>query len=186
MLDTEVAAGKRLYPEDAQQRAEVEQLEDLFDSQLGPHTRRIAYFHLLPHRDKVLPLLTHGVPPWEGALTRLLFPLLRRLMVRGLRIDAAGAERSRAKVREVFEVVASRLSGPYLVGERFTAADLTFATLASGVVAPPEYGAPVPLPQLSAAQHEEVESFRSQPAGQFALRLYRQERFTGTNRGARL
>lgn len=185
-LDAEAPAEKRLYPEDAQQRAEVEQWEDLFDRQLGPHSRRLAYFHLLPHRDKVLPLLTHGVPRWEAALVGLLFPLLRRFMARGLRIDAAGAERSRARVREVFEVVASRLTGPYLVGERFTAADLTFASLASGVLAPPEYGARVRLPQLSAEQHAEVESFRNHAAGQFALRLYRQERFTGQNPPTRM
>ncbi len=175
-LDPEAPEDRRLYPADPQQRAQVEDLEDLFDRQLGPHVRRIAYFHLLPHRGKVLPLLTHGVPGWERTLVGLLFPLLRTFMVRGMRIDAAGAERSRARVREIFETVASRLTGPYLVGERFTAADLTFASLSAGVLAPPEYGAPVQLPQLSAAQHAEVESFRDHPAGQFGLRLYRQER----------
>lgn len=173
-LDAEAPAERKLYP--AEHRTQVEELEDLFDRQLGPHVRRIAYFHLLPHREKVLPLLTHGVPGWEKTLVGVLFPLLRAFMVRGLRIDAAGAERSRVRVREIFETVASRLTGPYLVGERFTAADLAFASLSAGVLAPPEYGAPVKLPQLSAAQHTEVESFRDHPAGQFGLRLYRQER----------
>lgn len=184
-LNAEAPPEKRLYPEDPQRRAEVEEWEDLFDRQLGPHSRRIAYFHLLPHRAAVLPLLTHEAPSWEKAMTHLLFPFVRGYIVRGLRIDAAGAERSRARVREVFEVVASRLNGPYLVGERFTAADLTFASLAAGVLAPPEYGARVRLPQLTAEQHAEVETFRAHPAGQFGLRLYRQERssgFTGQNR----
>lgn len=185
-LDAEAPLEKRLYPDDPQRRVEVEELEDLFDRQLGPHSRRIAYYHLLPHRNAVLPLLTHGAPGWERTLLRLLFPLVRAFLVRELRIDAAGAERSRTRVREIFEMVAARLTGPYLVGERFTAADLTFASLAAGVLAPPEYGAPVALPQLSAEQHAEVESFRAHPAGRFGLRLYRQDRLAHKNGSSQL
>ena len=48
-LDNEFGNGHRLYPGDAGLREEVDELEELFDTRLGPHTRRIAYFHLLPH-----------------------------------------------------------------------------------------------------------------------------------------
>lgn len=177
-LDGRAAPERRLYPADPERRTQVEELEDLFDRQLGPATRRIAYSHLLPHRREVLDLLSHGVPAWERHLVRLLWPFLRSFLRRGLRIDAAGVERSRARVHELFELVASRLTGPFLVGDRFSAADLTFAALSAGVLAPPEYGAPVVLPQLTASQHTEIEGFRAHPAGQFALRLYRQERRT--------
>src|SRR5437879_5823183 len=48
-LDTIGAECKRLYPADGEARREVEQLEDLFDTRLGPATRIYAYHHGLPN-----------------------------------------------------------------------------------------------------------------------------------------
>ena len=48
-----------------------------------------------------------------------------------------------------FDAIAARLADgrPYLTGDRFTAADLTFACLAAAVVLPPEYGVALPQPE---------------------------------------
>jgi glutathione S-transferase len=58
----------------------------------------------------------------------------------------------------------------HLCGDRFTAADLTFACLAAAVVLPPEYGVALPqgLPELRV--------FQEHPAGAYALRLFRELR----------
>ena len=79
----------------------------------------------------------------------------------------------------MFGEVESRLARGrgYLVGDRFTAADLTFAALAAPVLLPPEYG--WPLPSIDDGPIELLElrdRLRSRPAGTFALRLYKHER----------
>ncbi|MEA2123856.1 MAG: glutathione S-transferase, partial [Solirubrobacteraceae bacterium] len=63
------------------------------------------------------------------------------------------------------------------VGDRFTAADLTFAALAAPIVLPPEYGVPLPrLDELPAPMAAVVRELREHPAGKFALEMFRTER----------
>jgi glutathione S-transferase len=177
--DARLPAARRLFPEDPALGADVARLEDDFDERLGPHGRRVFYLHLLPDRDLSLELMEHDVPAIERRAVGFMFPLLRGLMRRKMQIDAAGAARSLTIVKSVFEDVAARLADGrrYLAGDRFTAADLTFAALAAPCVAPEGY--PVPLPALSRIPDEPralIRSFRETPAGAFALRLYRDER----------
>lgn len=68
----------------------------------------------------------------------------------------------------------------YLCGDAFTAADLAFAALAAPVIVPPEYGTPLPAPdELPAEMAAGVRAFRAHPAGEFASRLFREERCSG-------
>jgi glutathione S-transferase len=96
-----------------------------------------------------------------------------------LDISATTAAQSEAEVRITFDTVARRLSDgrPYLCGDRFSAADLTFAALAASVLMPPEYGVPLPQPEeLPVAMATVVREFRAHPAGAHALAMYRDER----------
>jgi hypothetical protein len=89
-----------------------------------------------------------GVPTWERRALPLAYPVVTRVIDRFLDITPTTAAQSEAQVRMVFDAVATRLSDgrPYLCGDRFTAADLTFAALAASVLMPPEYGVPLPQP----------------------------------------
>jgi glutathione S-transferase len=160
--------------------AEAAVLEEQFDAELGPHTRRFAYFHILPETGTVVPMLMQHAPPLEARITRPLFPLIRRLMRKGMRIDAAGAERSLAKVRQQLEQVSERLRDGrrYLCGDTLSAADISFAALAVPVILPRGYGG-IDLPDLEAAPpllRAEIERARKTPAGELVLRLYAEER----------
>jgi glutathione S-transferase len=79
----------------------------------------------------------------------------------------------------VFDEIAERLCDGrrFLVDDRFTAADLTFAALAAPVLLPERYGSPLPPPEaMPDAMSREVSRLRDHPAGIFAARLYREER----------
>ena len=80
--------------------------------------------------------------------------------------------------QEVLDAIVAQLTpGPWLLGERFTAADLTFACLAAAVVVPPEYGVKLPQPEdLPEPVRGDIERFRAHPAGVYALELFEKRR----------
>ena len=164
----------RLYPD-----PEVGALERHFDDELGPHGRRWMYHRIFDRAELVREYGVSGVPRWERVALPAFLPLARRLINRYLDVDDTTAGESRERVRAVFDEVGERLGDGrrYLVGDSFTAADLTFAALAASVLVPSRYGVPLPpldlLPEPFAG---EVRALREHPAGAFALRLYDQER----------
>jgi len=175
--DRQAPAG--LIPDDPGGRAEVDQLEDYFDKVLGPHARRWAYHQVLGDRALSLEMGKLGVPAWERRTLTVIRPLAARVLRRGLNISAETAERSRTRVDECFDRAADLMADGRrcLAGDRFTAADLTFAALSAPVLFPD--GHPVPMPALERFSDEvqaAVAGWRAHPAGRFALRLYADER----------
>lgn len=170
---------RRLYPEPADGLERVQELEDLFDRRLGPHTRRLAYYHVLKQTELSRATMKADIGTFESFVLSAACPVVTGMMRRALRIDDEGARRSKSRVDEVFSTVEGTLSDgrPYLAGDRFTAADLTFAALADPLILAPESPAPLPaLEEVSEPLRRLVESYRAHPAGRFALRLYREMR----------
>jgi glutathione S-transferase len=162
---------------------EVAGLEESFDRSLGPHARRLGYSALLPQRPAVAALLD-GAPRWQARLARPALPLITRLIRRGLRVEPVAVERSRQRIDEIFAEIGARLADGrrYLTGDRFTAADLTFAALAAPLVAPPGYDRYLPPAETwSDAMREMIDARRATPAGAFVLRMYRDERGRAAN-----
>jgi glutathione S-transferase len=177
--DKFVDAGRRLFPEEEPARTEVEELVDRFDRRLGPATRRLAYFSVLGDSSELRRVIEPRIPAVERVLFRAAEPAIVAFLRKGLRIDAEGVRRSEARVFEVFDEVETRLArgGRYLVGDRLTAADLTFAALAAPVLLPPEYGWPLPsIERGPPALRALSKRFRARKAGGFALDLYHDER----------
>jgi len=175
-----LCGGNRLYPSDAALRSEVQALEERFDVELGPHVRRWAYAQLLPERQQLRRAMSRGVPRLEAILLPLILPGVLRLIRSAFRITPQSAQRSIERVRAVFLEVGERLSDGcgFLVGDRFTAADLSFAALAAPVLFPEGGGAAFSsFDEVPLAMREEVLRLRSTEAGRFALRLYAQERW---------
>ncbi len=106
------------------------------------------------------------------------FALAGRFLRRRLRISDERTVADVAGICAVFDDVAARVAERrYLVGDAFSAADLTFACMAAPVLAPTEYGSPLPrVDELPPALRELVEELRLHPAGAYALRLFREER----------
>jgi len=170
---------RRLFPDDPEAAAEARALQRDFDTRLGPEGRRWMYYNLRRRRDLAIAYGCTGVPAWQRRALPLAYPMAARIIDRYLDITAATAAQSEAEVRATFDTIAQRLSDgrPYLCGDRFSAADLTFASLAAAVLMPPEYGVPLPQPdELPPSMATTVRELRAHPAGAHALAMYREER----------
>lgn len=155
-----------LYPPDATARARALALEEFFDEQLGPHIRRAVFHDLLPHADYAAALITTGFAPATRSVYRAIFPAIRAVMRLDMRIDERGADLGRAKVAAALDRIEAELQpSGYLVGDRFTVADLTAAAMLSPIVTPPEYPYPSPGPYP-----EPAATFRASLAGRRAFR----------------
>ncbi len=115
------------------------------------------------------------------------WPLAVRFLSRALDIHPGSAAEDEAAAWRELDFVAELLSDgrPYLCGERFGAADLTFAALSAPLIVPPIYGIPLPQPELlDAATAALVNRAREHPAGRFALRLIAEQRRLSLPAGA--
>lgn len=102
----------------------------------------------------------------------------RWIMRRRLGLSDAAVAAAIDAVDRAHDAIAERLRDGrrYLFGDTFTAADLAFAAFSAPNLVPPQY--PVPLPQPEQIPDEaaaaRIRAWREHPAGQFALRLYRE------------
>lgn len=176
-IDKQVEPAQRLFPSD-ESGAEVAALEERFDIHLGPHTRRYVYHYLLQQPARARELLSQKGPARERSLLPLVWPGLAVMMRKSLNITEASSQRSLAKITAEFDFADQLLSDgrAYLCGERFSAADLTFAALAAPVLVPAEYSVSLPEQDLLPDPlKERIAHFRNRPAGQKALQWFREE-----------
>lgn len=161
---------------------EARELEAHYSGRFGADTRRLVYWYLLPHRELLVDLAVRNVGRRQARVFAASVPFLIPLLRKALAVDETHAMRSRANVLAEFERVSERLADgrPYLLGDRFSAADLSFAALGSIVlmVGPEEgYGAWLPSPdQLSPEFVELANSLRATAAGKLVLRLFAEDR----------
>jgi glutathione S-transferase len=135
-----------LYPSDPETRRRALELEDFFDEQLGPYTRRLVLHHLLPDAELTRSVFAPDLPRARRMIGRATFPMLRRRVRSDFGLDELGIEESYAKIRAAgdrFRIALGR-SG-YLAGDVFSIADLTLAALVAPVIAPEQF--PYPQPQ---------------------------------------
>jgi glutathione S-transferase len=178
-IDARTPAGYRLFPADPAARAEVERLCRRLDTELGPRGRRLMYVHMLAQRKLALRFNNQGVPRWEDGAIRCGWPLVVRFLRRELGIRPGIEAEDEAAVWREFGFVADLLGDgrPHLRGERFGAADLTFAALSAAVVFPPGYGVPLPPPDALAPRTAAlIERAREHPAGRYAMALFTDHR----------
>ncbi|HEX4465902.1 MAG TPA: glutathione S-transferase family protein [Solirubrobacteraceae bacterium] len=174
-VDERLPPERRLFPADRRMRAESDALCERFDAVLGPSARRLIYVHMLRDRPLALRFNNDGVPKWEERTLRGGWPALQLLVRHALEIGADSERDDELIVWRELDFAASVLADgrPHLCGERFTAADLTFAALAAAVIVPPVYGVTLPQPaQMRADTAAMVDRAREHPAGAYALSLF--------------
>jgi glutathione S-transferase len=133
-----------LYPSDPGEAERALALEDFFDEELGPYSRMLLMHHVLPDGGLFLEVFAPGHRGPRRALARATFPVVRRQVNATFGIDERSVADAFGKLRAAGERFRAELQpSGYLVGDRFTVADLTLAALLAPVLAPEQF----PYPQ---------------------------------------
>ena len=186
MLDYWEARSPRAETLDAGDAPDVEALLERFYSKTGVAVRRFAYYYMLPDRRGTLKCWQRGAPLWEKVVSSVFFPIMRGIMNKGLQLTPTAPQESMVEIDDCFQLVEQHLADGrrYLTGDRLTAADIAFASLTAPVIFPDGYAGPLPrIEELPHAMREQVERLRGTSAGQFALKLYREDRGTPSRGG---
>jgi glutathione S-transferase len=164
-----------LYPADPDERARALELEDWFDEQLAPELRRFVWHHTLDDTDVVVGALFTRPSPGRERFLRATAPVARMLV----RSDYGVSEESAARAREAVVAAMDRVErelqpSGYLVGDRFSVADLTAASLFTPVLAPPER--PFAPKTLAPAVQELRDELSARPGGGWVAQMYARHR----------
>jgi glutathione S-transferase len=170
-----------LYPDDPQERARALALEDFFDERLGPQIRLLAWHELRLDPGQMEDLGRTMLPgPLAGfepavALAGRFGSLYTQLRFRVASEQAA--QEARTAVVAALDRVESELEaggGEYLVGEGFSVADLTAASLLYPMVDPPE--GPSLLGPAPAPLEEFFAPLRERRAGRWVAEMFARHR----------
>jgi glutathione S-transferase len=177
--DERAPAGRGSIPDDPSVAAHARALADDYDERLGPATRLWVYHQMIPHPKLVTASMTAGVPPWQRTTFRVGNRAFGAIVSRVLTINDATAVDAEREFRAIFADVDDLLADgrPYLVGDHFSIADLTFAALSAPLIAPPQYGVRLPaVDELPPGMASIVREHRATRAGEHALRMFATER----------
>lgn len=174
--DTIAPDDLKLYPTNPQQRQQIDQLVESFDTVLAPAVRLWTYSYIMDRPDLVRSLWCEGVPWYEALLFPVVFGWMRSNVVQMYNLTEASAIAADQAIGQIFDTVDGLLADgrSYLVGDRFSAADLAFVTLAAAMVMPDGYGVKFPaISQLPDRMADRIQALRDTAAGKFVLGLYK-------------
>ncbi len=132
----------RLYPEDPDERSRALSIVREFDDEVGPAVRLAKFFEVLD-ASVAIGAFCWDRSPLVKAIYRAGFPAIRRVMWSKMGITEETAERGLERTQQAFDFVAKESgSAGYLVGDRFSVADLTCASLLMPAVRVEAWGGP--------------------------------------------
>jgi glutathione S-transferase len=170
-----------LYPDEPAHRSRALEIQQRFDTEVGPAARTVVFSVLMNEPDYLCAIFSEPKPWLARKLYRASFPLARRLFAKANGVDnAANIERAFEVTRQALDFVAENAGASgYLVGERFSVADLCCAALLAVLVDPqhPDMCRPHPRP---AAIDGLVARWSTHAGTQWVLEQYRRHRDTAT------
>lgn len=136
-LEAQWPERRALFAGSEQVNAEIQEIMEFADREIGPHVRRICYYHILQDKRSSVTLLGEGQKGLGLTGLKVGFPALKLAMRKGMRIDGKGYRKSLDRVAAALDELEKRLGQrKYFVAGRFTAADLTVAALLSPLARP--------------------------------------------------
>lgn len=163
-----------LEPGDPVAREHAFEIANEFDEEVGPAVRLAKFFEVMSGG-----YATRTFCAEQSLVVRVAyrasFPLVSRVMKLSMGIDAENAERARETTRQALDFVAGE-TGPdgYLVGNRFSVADLTCAALLMPAVDVGDLGGP--SPDGSSAERAWLARWVDHPGAAWVRETYRRHR----------
>lgn len=173
---TLATSSKHLTPNTA--REDCVGLEKRLDDVVGIHARRYYYSEAMVDYPKtVRPIFTRDTPILHKLLVRWKWNVIRKLMIERMDLGPEQREESRRIVEGELNWLDGLLSDgrKFLVGDHFSRADITAASLLAPLVMPKEHPtyAHLRLPPLLAA---EVANWEGRPIIEWIRAIYREYR----------
>jgi len=167
---------RALFPVEPEARAEVEGWIEWLDDEVGPASRCALFHEILDDPAYASRLFSTGQPGIKAFFYHALFPKMVPVLRSRMSIDDDSAHEARQFVMDGLKRIeeATRATG-YLVGDAFTAADLTAACLLFPLFFPPELGFSMP-DRESAAYDAWRASWQDAPAKDYVLRMWTDHR----------
>lgn len=168
---------KRLCPEPEFQE-ECRALEQRLDDRAGVHVRRFYYSEaLVEYPETVLPIFARDLQDAERKSIEENWGIVRQLMMARMDLGPEQREESGAIVADELDFLDARLADGrrFLIGDRFSRADVTAASLLAPLAIPPEhptYGL-LEVPPLAAAL---LDQWKDRPVITWVREMYRDYR----------
>jgi glutathione S-transferase len=168
-----------LYPVDPAESTRALALEEFFDEELGPSMRVLPFYELMQEPETFAQVASEAVPGPLGKAKPLIGAYARAYTsVRWNANSEEEATTARAKVVAALDRLEAELlanGGDYLVGESFSVADLTAASLFYILVMPPD--SPLPPDSPTAAGFERFrDGLSGRPGFLWVEEMYRRHR----------
>jgi glutathione S-transferase len=178
-----------LYPAEAMERKEVERWMLWLDSTLGLAARRLGYTQIaLEYPSLLAELFIPRVVSAGGGRNfkaRLAGAIIAGVLTRRFRFLHNRADRVFERLEQCLLIAAQRLSSrDYLVGDRFTAADLTLAALLRPVMLVPFFRDHPRLQRLFDWRATQLQEHRREPLSGYEAAVYDIRRRRGWALGA--
>src|SRR5262245_63190849 len=154
---------RSLTPSKPNDANEALEWEEYLDEEIGVTLRLWFYYHALPDRDRAVRFLSGGAPWIQRSLFALSFAPIRRAMTQMMHIDAASSTNAEQRFLLAFDRLDAALEqGPFLIGDRFSRADLTACALLWPLCRPGESESEVEavLPPMVCALRKQVQQRR--------------------------
>jgi glutathione S-transferase len=121
---------RSLTPRDPDDAKAALEWEEYLDEEVGVTWRLLFYYHTLPDRERASRFLCQGAARYERALFAVCFDRIRRAMIDMMNVHAEPAKQAEWRLRAALDRLDQALErGPFLVGDRFSRADLTACSL---------------------------------------------------------
>jgi glutathione S-transferase len=163
-----------LFPSEPSERERALDIVNRWDAEVGPAVRMAKFFDVL-EAEYVLGTFARGKSAFARGAYRVAFPVISQVMRKKMAINPANAAVAKKITRDALDFVAKEpAASGYLVGDRFSAADLTCAALLMPCVPVSEWGGPVDAP--TDRNRVFLAEWSDHPGAEWVREIYRRHR----------
>ena len=172
---------KQLFPDPTTDAGkEVKELYDLFVGPFNDAVNGYLYSELFTSKKNAKALFKQQLSGFQKLAVTFRLGHIKKGLNQQYGFESKNPQQWLAGIEDVFIKMSNHLAqnkSTFLVGNQLTAADIAFSAVAGRLLIPMEYGSAITnIEDISYEFRTEVFKLRKYEAGQFALRIYQQER----------